>query len=120
MAFADPQAIPTSGAPVSVPRTGFGQDAGSFKSSDGAFELLFSHKYGNRTRHMARLNHSGIQPDPLVAGMSRPVSMSVVVTIDVPKTGYTNDEAKGVAGSLLAFLSAASNAKLAQLLGGES
>jgi len=46
--------------------------------------------------------------------------MSSYLVVDTPVNGYTVAEAKAVVDALVAYLTASSGAKVAQLLGGEN
>lgn len=119
MAYADPQSVTVSGTPISMPRTSFGTNSGSFTSADSLNKLSASHSYGNRTRRLIRFDASKIAADPLLAGVNVKASMSAYLVVDVPVTGYDATQAKAVIDGFLAYLTASSGAKLAQLLGGE-
>lgn len=120
MALSDPLSITIGADTVSLARTAFGQDSGAFRSSDRDNEVTISHKYGNRVRHSVRLNHTQLVEDELVEGLSRAASMSVILTVDTPKSGYELDSQKAMVLALVSMLTASSNAKLVQILGGES
>jgi len=53
-------------------------------------------------------------------GQSNQVSMSVYLVVDVPKQGYTLTEQSNLVKALTDYLSASSNARTTQLLGGEN
>lgn len=119
MAYADPISV-TIGAPIPLPRTGAGLNAGVFTSADGQTRVRIDHSYGRRTRRVFRLEHSKIAPDPLISAQNVRHSMSTYLVADVPVTGFTNAEAKEVIEGLLTYLTASTGAALTQLLGGES
>jgi len=116
MAFADPQTLGST----TLPRTGFGPSSGTFKSSDGTKSLTISHSYGKRNRHIYRVDVSKIAADPFVAGQNNTVSMSAYVLIDTPKQGYTAAEQVTVVNELLTALTAGTNARFTQFVGGEN
>jgi len=121
MAFADPQTLTISGTTAStLPRTSNGINSGSFQNSDGDEKLSVSHSYGKRTRRVVRIDLNKIAADPFVAGQSNAVSMSAYVVIDVPKQGYSLDEQTQAVAGLANYLTASTNARLKQLLGGEN
>lgn len=119
MAFSDPQSVTINAVAVTLPRTGSGVNAGTFKSNDGTVQLSVSHAYGKRNRRTIRIDHSKIAADPLLSENVE-FSMSSYLVVDVPPRGYTVTEAKQVVDGLLAYLTATSGAKITQLLGGEN
>jgi hypothetical protein len=120
MSFADPQSVTIVGGAVSLPRIGATQNAGTFQSADGMNRLSVSSSYGNRTRRIARLDLSKVAANPFDSSVNAKYSMSAYLVVDVPQVGYTTaDEVTNAAG-LLTWLSATTNAKLTQLMGGEN
>jgi hypothetical protein len=119
MAFADPQSVTINSVAISLPRTSFGANSGTFTSADGLNKLSISHTYGSRTRRLIRLDNSKIAADPLLAGVNAKVSMSTYLVVDVPLVGYDVASEKLVTDGFIAYLSASSGAKMTQLLGGE-
>jgi hypothetical protein len=120
MAFADPQSVTISGTPISLPRTESGVGAGAFQSGDGLTKLSVSHSYGKLTRRVIRLDQSKIAADPLLAGVNVKAAMAGYLVVQTPLTGYDNTQAKAVIDGFLAYLTASTGAKVAQLLGGEN
>jgi len=120
MAFSDPQSVTVSGTAVSLPRTGSGADTGTFKSSDGLYQMVVQHAYGKRGRHTIKLIGSKVVSDPLIPSQSKPVSMTVSLTTDLPLNGYSVAEAKAVVDAFTAYLTASTGARVTQLLGGEN
>lgn len=119
--LADPQSVTISGTAVSLPRTSSSSNSGEFRSGDGTVVESVSHQYGGkRTRHLFRLDHNKIAPDPLISAANIKYSMSAYVVVDVPVTGYTVAEQKAVIDGLLAQLSASTGALITRVLGGES
>ncbi len=120
MSYADPQTVTVGATPITLPRTGSGQDSGSFTSSDSLTQLTVSHSYGRRTRRTIRLSQSKVSADPLVVNQNVRSSMTCYMVVDTPVNGYTVAEAKAVVDALVAYLSASTGAKVTQLLGGEN
>jgi len=120
MAFADPQSVTIATVANPLPRISSGVNNGAFASADGTVKLSVSHTYGKRTRRMIRLDTSKIAADPFTVGQSNQVSMSVYLVVDVPKQGYTLTEQSNLVKALTDYLSASSNARTTQLLGGEN
>jgi hypothetical protein len=120
MAFADPQSITVVGGAVSLPRVSSGVNQGIFRSADNNTVLTVADSYGKRTRRTARLDLFKIATDPYSSTLNTRFSMSAYVVIDVPTVGYTlADEVTNTAG-ILTWLTASTNAKLTQLMGGET
>jgi hypothetical protein len=120
MAFADPQSVTISGTAISLPRTSFGTNSGGFQSADSLTKLSINHVVGSRARRVIRLDNSKIAADPLAAGINVKAGMACYLVVDVPSTGYDTTQQKAVIDGFLAYLTASTSAKVAQLLGGES
>lgn len=120
MAFADPQSVTIAAVPVSLPRTGSADGAGSFTSNDGNVKLTVSSSYGRRTRRTLRLEHTKVAPDPLISSQNIKYSMSTYIVTDAPVTGYTVAQQKEIVDALVAYLTASTGARVTQLLGGEN
>lgn len=120
MALTDPQSVTISGTAISLPRTSSAVNAGVFSSNDGLVKELVSHQYGKRTRHIFRIDHSKIAPDPLISSQNIKFSMSCYVVWDVPPTGYTVAEQKAIYDGFAAQLAASSGALVTKVLGGEN
>lgn len=122
MALADPQSVTIGTVPgaVSLPRTGLDRNDGYFSSSDGTAKLKVQHTYGKRNRHTVRLDFQKTAADPLVSGSNAVYSMSAILSVDVPPSGFTIAEQKDVAVALMGFLTASTNAATTKVLGGES
>lgn len=120
MAFADPQSVTINAIAIPLPRTSTGSNASNYTSNDGVVKETFSNQYGKRNRHLARIDHSKIAPDPLVSAQNIKHSMAAYVVIDVPVTGYTVVEAKQVVDGFIAQLTASSGSLITRLLGGEN
>lgn len=118
--FADPQSVTISGTAHSLPRVSSGVNEGAFRTSDNAMEYGVRSTYGRRNRRSLRFVHSKIVPDPLFPSQNVPYSMTFVVTVDAPKTGYSVAEQKAVIDGVLANLQATSGANISKLIGGEN
>lgn len=119
MAFSDPQTVTINAVPLTMPRTGSGQNSGTFTTNDGTAKLTVSHAYGKRNRRTIRIDHSKIAEDPLLSE-NMEFSMSAYLVVDGPVRGYSVTELKQVVDGLLAYLTASSGANITKLLGGES
>lgn len=120
MAIADPQTLTIDAVAVPLPRTASGQDNGTFTSADGLIRLRVSSIYGKRTRRTVRVEHRKVAADPFATGINQEFSLSAYVVFDVPKVGYTVAQQKSIIDSLMVWLTAATGAKITQVLGGES
>lgn len=120
MAFADPQSVTISGVPISLPRTSQSGDETVYQSGDGLVQMLASHDYGKRNRHLLRLNHAKIAADPFRPTENRRESMSVYIVLDTPSVGYTNAEALAIYTGFNTQYVATSHALISKLLAGES
>lgn len=120
MALADPQSVTINAVANSLARTSSLGDSSTYSKDDGNVRMLVSHTYGRRTRRTVRLEHSKIAADPLISAQSIKYSMTAMLTIDLPVTGYTVAEAKQIVDALSAYLTASSGARVTQVLGGEN
>lgn len=121
MAFADPQSVTINAVAQSLPRVPAGVGAGRFLKEDGNVELTIRHSASaKRARHNIRLLQRKIAADPLATGINFEASASVSLTVDCPRSGFTNTEIKYIVDALTAYLTASSGAKVTQLLGNEA
>jgi hypothetical protein len=120
MAFSDPQSITISGTAIPLPRISTMEDESIYQSGDGLVQVQASHDSGKRYRHLLRVNHSKLAPDPFRPTENVKVSMSHYIVFDVPVAGYTATEQIAVYAGFKAMYSASSDALITKLLGGES
>ena len=120
MALSDPQSVTINAVAVSLPRTSSGVNQGTFQSNDGLVKETVSHQYGKRNRHLLRIDHSKISPDPFISAQNNKYSMSCYIVVDVPTLGYTVTEQKQVIDGFIAQLNASSGALITKALGGEN
>lgn len=120
MSFADPQSVTIGGTAYPLPRVGSGVNTGTFRSADGLVQLGVASAYGKRTRRTIRLDHSKVAADPFNSSINAKYSMSAYLVVDVPVVGYTVSQQGDVANALTAYLTATTNARMTQLLGGEN
>jgi hypothetical protein len=122
MSLADPSVITISATPITLPRTySLGREA-QYVSADGLVKLSANHtlvKQG-RERHLIRLDHSKVTPNPFDATENMKVEMAVYTVFDLPPAGYTDPEALAVFAGFNTYCTATSNAAITKLLGGES
>lgn len=121
MAYADPQSITVNSVAQSLARTGTGLNTGTFRTNDGNFTLEVGHNYGKRARHTVAFRQRKISADPLITAQNLEHVMSARLTFDVPDNqGYTVAEQLLLWSGFATWLTASSNAKVNQLLGGEN
>jgi len=120
MAFADPQSVTINGSATSLARVSSGDGTGVFRKDDATVQMSVSHTYGKRTRRSIRLTQNKIVTDPLISTVNVPVNASVTLVVDEPTVGFTLAEKGYLVAALAAYLTASSNAKTTQLLGGEA
>jgi hypothetical protein len=120
MSFADPQTVTISAVTSSLPRTSVQGDEVIYQSGDGLIQMLASHDYGKRNRHLLRINHSKLTADPFIPADNVEVSMSCYIVFDVPPAGYTPAEALAVYTGFKTQFTASSDTLITKLLAGES
>ena len=120
MAFSDPQSVTISAVTTSLPRVSTEGDEVVYQSSDGLIQLLASHDSGKRNRHLIRINHSKLTPDPFIPAENVKVSMSIYTFFDVPLVGYSAAEQLAVYTGYKTQLAASSDLLITKLLAGES
>jgi hypothetical protein len=120
MAFSDPLSVTISGTPISLPRISQSGDETIYQSADGLVQVLASHDVGKRNRHLLRINHSKIAPDPFIPAENVKTSMSNYIVFDVPPAGYTNADVLAVYAGFKTAFTASSDALITKLLAGES
>lgn len=120
MAFADPQTITISGVTTPLPRISTEGDETVYQSADGLIQMLASHDSGKRIRHLLRVNHSKLTPDPFIPAENVKVSTSCYVVFDVPPVGYTAAELLAIYTGFKTQFSAASDLLISKLIAGES
>jgi len=120
MSFADPQTITISAVTSPLPRTSQEGDETAYTSADGLIQMLASHTYGKRNRHLLRIDHSKLTADPFRPTENVKVSMSNYIVFDIPLAGYTNAEALAVYAGFKTQFTASSDLLITKLLAGES
>jgi hypothetical protein len=95
-------------------------DESIYQSSDGLIQVEASHDSGKRNRHLLRINHSKVSADPYKPAENVKVSMSHYIVFDVPVAGYSATEQIAVYTGFKTMYTAASDALITKLLGGES
>jgi hypothetical protein len=120
MAFSDPLSITISAVTTPLPRISTMQDEAIYQSADGLIQVQASHDSGKRYRHLLRVNHSKLAPDPFRPTENVKVSMSNYIVFDVPVAGYTATEQMAVYAGFKTLYTATSDALITKLLGNES
>jgi hypothetical protein len=120
--FTDPQSVTISGVATSLPRVSQEGDESRYLSSDGLISLEASHSSNknSRLRHLLRLNHAKLAPDPFRPAENVKVSMSNYIVFDVPVAGYSLAEMAAVYAGFKGLYTATSDALINKLLAGES
>lgn len=120
MALAD-QSVTINAVAISLPKIGGSLNASSFQSNDGLVKETVSHSQTRgRKRHLVRIEHRKVAPDPFQAAVNREFSMTAHIVIDVPTVGYTTAEQKQVWDGFAAQLAASSGALITKVLGDET
>lgn len=104
MALNDPQTLTIGAETVTLPRTSTGVDQSSYTAANQSVALQVAHSYQKRTRRMARVSHDKITTDPLISGQNIRVGMSARIVVDVPKSGFSNEEIEHMISALGAWL----------------
>jgi len=120
MSFTDPQTVTISAVTSPLPRTSVEGDETIYSSADGLIQMLASHDYGKRNRHLLRINHSKLTADPFIPADNVKVSMSCYIVFDVPPAGYTTTEQLAVYTGFKNQFTASTDALISKLLAGES
>lgn len=120
MSLADPLSLTIGGTAYSFPKVFTEGDETKYMTGDGLKELVVSHDYGKRNRHLMRFNHNKLTADPFVPAQNVKVGMSSYLVIDVPPAGYDQTEQLVNTASFLTLVTASTYAVLTKLLAGES
>jgi hypothetical protein len=120
MALADPQTITISAATSSLPRVSVDETESEYLSSDGLIKMTVSHSYGKRQRRLVRVDHAKLTADPYKPAENVRVGSAVYTVFDMPPAGYTDAEMLAIWVGFNTQLTAASNAVVTKILGGES
>lgn len=99
MAFTDPLMFAPDGDPahqVGMPRTSTGTNLGVYTAPDGTMSIRVEHNYARRTRRVFRVDTNKFAPDPFIPSQNVKLSGSLYVVADLPVTGYTVSEVKGL------------------------
>lgn len=116
MALSEPQSIDIDGTTTSLPRTSAGHNTSTYTSASGSEALTVAHTYGGkRIRRLARIQQNKISADPLSTNNIR-VSASARITLDVPDSGFTTDEAAALCSAIADW----ATANAARFAGGEN
>lgn len=119
MALSDSQTLTFGGIPEtlkSVFREGYKT---VYSNTESTVKLVITHVFGRRTRHTVRVDFAKIAADP-ISGLNSRATGSIILTIDVPRDGFTATELKDKVLGLGVWNSSTSGANTLALLGGES
>lgn len=120
MAFSDPLSLTISGTAYSLPKTFTQGSKGVYTSADGLVSVTADHTSGQRVRHVLRVDHAKVTPDPFIPANNSKVGMKNYLVFDMPQAGYTATEALNIYQGFKAMFSASTDALIVKLLGFES
>jgi len=122
MALTDPQSITINAVTQPLPRTFSEGSESAYTSADGLWKLSLNHTVAKqgRWRHLLRFDHSKLTPDPFITAQNVRVSTAIYLVLDTPPAGYSNAEIMQVYTGFKALYTAASDAVVTKLIGGES
>lgn len=118
MALADPQSVTVAGVAATLPRTSTLPDSAVYKKADNTLSFKVQHNYAKRVRRSMRIDFNAINTNPY--DIKEFVSGSVILTVDVPTNGFSNDVIKDNVLALTKWVNDGSAANLLKVLGGES
>lgn len=117
MAFADPQSLTLNGTPIPLPRINSGQAIGVFTNENEGLSLRVKQQTSERRyRREVRLQIDKTATHP-ITGLNTAVSASVVLTIDEPRFGFTDNELLAHVNALMGW---STDANISRVLGGEN
>lgn len=118
--FSDTTTVSVNAVNKTLVRTAFGDRKGTFESASDGLALDIQHQItgAKRKRKSVRLSHTGIAADPLLTGVSRPISASFTFAMDVPQTGYTLSDLENYVEAVAKWLDVQANRD--KLINGES
>lgn len=120
MALSDPQSV-TIGSAISLPRIVTDAQRSIYASADGIVRLTTSQSASStRIRSLVRLDKNVVAVDPITA-VNKSVLGSVYLVMDFPQMnfGFSSADKVAIYSGLAGNLTAASNANLIALLGGQ-
>lgn len=112
MAYADPQSVTIDGTTVELARTGQSLTEGTFRSTDGKYELAIKHSLGSRYRHLAQLKLMDTVSNPLVPNQNIAVETHAHIVVDMPRNGLSNARVAEIADAIADWATPANIAKL--------
>lgn len=118
--FSDTTTVSINAVSKTLARVAFGDRKGTFESAPDGLTLDIQHQTtgAKRKRKSVRLSHTGIAADPLLTGVSRPISASFTFAMDVPPVGYTTGDLENYVEAIATWLSVQANRD--KLINGES
>lgn len=115
--FADPQSVTVNAVAKSLPAIRREDTSSTYRMDTGDYSLRITHREANRNRRTVQLDFQKIAADPFTPSVNQKFTGSIIFTIDVPTTGFTNSEIKDNSLALTAWLT---SANVLKVLGGES
>lgn len=118
--FSDTTTLSINAVNKTLSRVAFGDRKGTFESAADGLTLNVAHSVtnGKRKRKVVRLDHVGTAADPLVTGISRPISSSFQFVMDIPSVGYSIADVENYVEALAIWLNVQANRD--KLINGES
>lgn len=115
--FADPQSVTVNAVAKSLPAIRRDDTSSSYRMDTGDYTLKVTHREANRNRRTIQLDFQKIAADPFAPSVNQKFTGSIIVTVDAPVTGFTNNELKD---NTLALIVWCTSANVLKVLGGES
>jgi len=120
MAFSDPTTITIGGTAYVLNKTQSLTDGTLYRAADSTAIMVIKHELKARNRSYISLNFGKVAPNPLISAQNIVYDMTVGITVNRPKTGFTITEQKDVVTGFFTMLTASTNANLLKYLGFES
>ena len=120
MAFTDPIPLTIDGTAYSLPKVSTSGFKSQYRTGDGLIAVTADHQYGQRNRHVLRIDHAKITADPFIPTQNSKVGMNHYLIFDYPVAGYSNSDVLKIYQGLKSWYSASTDAIITKLLGGES
>lgn len=118
--LADPQSVTVNSVAISLPTVARGVNNSIYQSADGNTKLSLADTYGKRVRRVVRMDFRKLAANQFDTTINQYYTGAVYLVVDQPLAGYTAAELKLQIDGFLAYLTASSNAKITNLLGGET
>lgn len=117
MAFPDPQSITLSGTARALPRINSGGAVGIFSNENEGLSLRVKQNVNERRfRREVRIQSDKTAAHP-ITGLTTAVSASIILTIDEPKFGFSDNELLALVDSIKIWMT---DGNVSRVLGGEN